>query len=59
MRHEAFPDLGSAVPRLSLTLGFYLWGGVDSNHRPADYEFATRQAADLQELLDLLVRSIP
>jgi hypothetical protein len=38
---------------------FRLWGGVDSNHRPTDYESGSWQGADLQEFLNLLVRSIP
>jgi len=35
------------------------WGGEDSNLRPTDYESAIWEGADLQELLELLVRSIP
>ena len=42
---------------------FYLrvseWGGLDSNQRPTDYESGNREGADLQEFLNLLVRSIP
>src|ERR671918_2830209 len=40
-------------------LGFLSWGGVDSNHRRTDYESANREGADLQQLLNVLVRSIP
>jgi hypothetical protein len=39
--------------------GVSSWGGVDSNHRPTDYESGTWEGADLQEFLNLLVRSIP
>jgi hypothetical protein len=35
------------------------WGGEDLNLRPADYESGIWEGADLQEFLNLLVRSIP
>jgi hypothetical protein len=34
-------------------------GGLDSNQRPTDYESGIWEGADLQEFLNLLVRSIP
>jgi hypothetical protein len=34
------------------------WGGEDSNLRAADYESGHAQGVDLQEFLNLLVRSI-
>jgi hypothetical protein len=34
------------------------WGGEDLNLRPTDYESGHAQALDLQEFLNLLVRSI-
>jgi hypothetical protein len=37
---------------------FRSWGGVDSNHRPTDYESGSWGGADLQEFLNILVRSI-
>jgi hypothetical protein len=37
---------------------FCPWGGLDSNQRPTDYESANREGADLEEFLNLLVRSI-
>jgi hypothetical protein len=35
-----------------------LWGGEDSNLRPTDYESGNKEGADLQEFLNLLVKSI-
>jgi hypothetical protein len=35
-----------------------VWGGLDSNQRPTDYESENKEGADLQEFLNLLVRSI-
>jgi hypothetical protein len=40
-------------------LRFCLWGGLDSNQRPTDYEAGVPHAADLQEFLRILVRAIP
>jgi hypothetical protein len=37
---------------------FLSWGGEDLNLRPTDYESANREGADLEEFLNLLVRSI-
>jgi hypothetical protein len=34
------------------------WGGQDSNLRPTDYESGSWEGADLQEFLNVLVRSI-
>jgi len=38
--------------------GFSSWGGEDLNLRPTDYESGNWEGADLQEFLNLLVRSI-
>jgi hypothetical protein len=38
--------------------GVSSWGGEDSNLRPTDYESGHAQALDLQEFLNLRVRSI-
>ena len=37
---------------------FCLWGGLDSNQRPTDYESASGEGADLQEFLNVLLRGI-
>jgi hypothetical protein len=34
------------------------WGGEDSNLRPTDYESGNKEGADLQEFMNLLIRSI-
>ena len=35
-----------------------VWGGEDSNLRPADYEFAKDQASYLRKLINILVRGL-
>jgi hypothetical protein len=47
------PNSGSHNPRRS-----DVWGGLDSNQRPTDYESGNREGADLQEFLNVLVRGI-
>jgi hypothetical protein len=34
-----------------------VWGGVDSNHRPADYESGEGQADYLRKFMSILIRA--
>jgi hypothetical protein len=41
--------------RHGFDLGFWSWGGLDSNLRPTDYEAAAKESRYLQEWMKALV----
>jgi hypothetical protein len=49
---------GLVATHCTADLRFCLWGGLDSNQRPTDYESGHGEPADLQEFLNVLVRNI-
>jgi hypothetical protein len=44
-------------PNMTADLQVLSWGGLDSNQRPADYEFAKDQAGYLRKFMNILVRA--
>lgn len=57
IRWHGSPSRSSATRRRTRHGWSGAWGGVDSNHRPADYESAKNQASYLRKFMNILVRA--